>query len=404
MLSVADARSRIEAAFKPLSSEQVGLTEALGRVLAEDGAARVTQPPVAVSAMDGYAVRAADLSTTPARLRLVGSIAAGSGGDVAVGPGEAARIFTGAPLPRGADTIVIQENAAREGDHVVVREGAAKGRFVRGAGLDFSVGDVLLRRGRLLTARDIGMAAAMNLPWLKVSRRPRIAILSTGDEIVLPGDPIGKSQIVGSNGFALAAFATACGAEPIQLGISRDEKQALQRLAEAAESADLLVTSGGVSVGEHDLVRQALGEIGMAVDFWRVAIRPGKPLMFGKVGGTPVLGVPGNPVSALVCATIFLRPAIHVMLGRIGDLDGPDAALLGCDLAANDERQDYLRSRLSRDDQGRLLATPFPQQDSSMLSLMASADCLVIRPPFAPPIKAGAPVPILPLAGGALSI
>ena len=404
MLSVAEARARIVAAFHPLGSEQVGLLSALGRVLAADLAARVTQPPAAVSAMDGYAVRADDVAKVPARLRVVGQAPAGGSYDAQVGTGQAVRIFTGGPLPAGTDTIIIQEDVTAEGQQVVVREGAPRGTYVRPAGLDFKAGDVLLRKGRLLTARDVGIAAAMNVPWLSVTRRPRIAILATGDEVVMPGDPLGPHQIVSSNGLSLAAFVTACGADPIHLGIAPDDRAALKAMAQGAIGADLLVTSGGASVGDHDLVQAALGDTGMQMDFWKIAMRPGKPLMFGTIGATRVLGVPGNPVSSLVCATMFLRPAIDAMLARIDEPAPQPTALLGRDLPENDSREDYLRARLSHDPQGRLVATPFDRQDSSMLSFLSKADCLVVRAPRAPAIKAGAVVNIVPLSGGCLSI
>jgi len=404
MLSVAEAQARIRAAFQRLGSEQVGLTAALGRVLAEDVVARVTQPPVAVSAMDGYAVRAADVASVPARLRVVGSAPAGGAYAGNVGAGQAVRIFTGGPLPAGADTIVIQEDTTADGDAVVVKEGAARGTYVRPAGLDFRAGEALLAKGRLLTSRDIGIAAAMNVPWLRVTRRPRIAVLATGDEVVMPGDAIGPNQIVSSNGLSLSAFATACGAEAIHLGIVSDDLDALRRSAAGAAGADLLVTSGGASVGDHDLVQAALSSAGMTLDFWKIAMRPGKPLMFGRIGLTAVLGVPGNPVSTLVCALMFLKPAIDVMLGRTEAEQPPPTALLGRDLPQNDSREDYLRSRLSYDAHGRLVATPFDKQDSSMLSLMAKSDCLVVRAPRAPAIKAGAAVAIVLLSGGCLSI
>jgi molybdopterin molybdotransferase len=404
MLSVAEARARIVAAFHPLGSEQVGLLSALGRVLAADVAARVTQPPAAVSAMDGYAVRADDVAKVPARLRIVGQAPAGGSYEGPVTAGQAVRIFTGGPLPAGADTIIIQEDTTAEGDHVVVREGAPRGTYVRPAGLDFKAGDVLLQKGRLLTARDIGIAASMNAPWLPVTRRPRIAILATGDEVVMPGDPVGPHQIISSNGLSLAAFVTACGGDPIHLGIAPDDRAALQAMAQGAVGADLLVTSGGASVGDHDLVQAALGEAGMKMDFWKIAMRPGKPLMFGNIGATRVLGVPGNPVSSLVCATMFLRPAIDAMLGRIAAPEPQPTALLGRDLPQNDSREDYLRARLSHDSQGRLVATPFEKQDSSMLSFLSRADCLVVRAPRAPAIEAGALVAIVPHAGGCLSI
>jgi molybdopterin molybdotransferase len=404
MLSVAEARARIVAAFHPLGSEQVGLLSALGRVLAADVAARVTQPPAAVSAMDGYAVRADDVAKIPARLRIVGQAPAGGSYEGPVTAGQAVRIFTGGPLPAGADTIIIQEDTTAEGDHVVVRESAPRGTYVRPAGLDFKAGDILLQKGRLLTARDIGIAASMNAPWLTVTRRPRIAILATGDEVVMPGDPVGPHQIISSNGLSLAAFVTACGGDPIHLGIAPDDRAALQAMAQGAVGADLLVTSGGASVGDHDLVQAALGEAGMKMDFWKIAMRPGKPLMFGNIGATRVLGVPGNPVSSLVCATMFLRPAIDAMLGRIAAPEPQPTAMLGRDLPQNDSREDYLRARLSHDSQGRLVATPFEKQDSSMLSFLSKADCLVVRAPRAPAIEAGALVAIVPLAGGCLSI
>ncbi|MFO1059609.1 MAG: gephyrin-like molybdotransferase Glp [Dongiaceae bacterium] len=402
MISVEDARSRILGALQPLGSEVVALAAAHGRVLAEDVAARLTQPPAAVSAMDGYAVRGADLGTIPARLRVVGQVAAGSGDPGTVGPGEAARIFTGAALPAGADTIVIQEDADRAGDWVSVREATATGAYVRRAGLDFAAGELGLGRGRLLTARDIGLAAAMNWPWLRVTRRPRVAILATGDEVVMPGEPIAAGQIVSSNALALAAFVAACGGEPLNLGVVGDDRAAIAAMAAAARGADLLVTTGGASVGEHDLVQAALGDQGLELDFWKIAMRPGKPLLFGRLGGTPVLGLPGNPVSALVCAAIFLRPALQRLLGRPAGAEPAQHARLGAPLPANDRRQDYLRARLGHED-GAAVATAFPVQDSSMVSRLAWADCLIVRPPLAPALAAGATVEILGLGGGTLS-
>jgi len=398
MIPVQDAKQRILAAFDKLPPELVPLGEALGRVLAEDVVARVTQPPVAMSAMDGYAVRAADVAKVPATLRQIGSAPAGGAFDGTVGPGECVRIFTGGPMPRGSDAVVIQEDTTAEGAAITVRESAAAGRYVRRAGLDFKAGDVGIPAGRVLNARDIGFAAAMNHPWLKVVRKPRVAIIATGDEVVLPGDPLGPNQIVSSNGPALAAFVTASGGEPISLGIAPDSAAALQSMADGARGADLLVTTGGASVGDHDLVRSALGERGLVLDFWQIAMRPGKPLIFGKIGDTPLLGLPGNPVSSLVCALVFLRPALSRMLG----LAEPAAAerptaRLGRDLEANDRREDYLRATLTVDAAGRLVATPFEKQDSSMLSLLAKADCLVVRPPHAPAAKAGETVEIIAL-------
>ena len=404
MISVEEALSRLLEPLEPLPPEQVSIVDALGRVLAEDVAARRTQPPFAVSAMDGYAVRAEDVSTVPVELRIVAEVPAGAGFGGHVGAGETARIFTGAPLPEGTDTIVIQEDTERDGSRVRMLEGAPRGRYVRREGLDFGEGDVLLRAGRRLTARDIGLLAAMNRPWLFVHRRPRIGILSTGDEIVMPGDPIGPHQIVSSNSLALAAFVTACGGIPVSAGNAPDDPEALRRIAAATSGVDLLVTTGGASVGEHDLVRDALAADGLELDFWQIAMRPGKPLMVGRYRGTPMLGLPGNPVSTLVCALLFLKPALDRLGGVSPSAESTPAARLGVALAKNDRRQDYLRSRLARAADGTLEVFPFDVQDSSMMRLLAAADCLVVRPPSAPAVAAGATVPVVPFPGGALPI
>jgi molybdopterin molybdotransferase len=402
VISVEEALSRLLAPLEKLPIEQISIVDGLGRVLAEDLAARRTQPPFAVSAMDGYAARAEDLATVPVELRIVAEVPAGAGFGGHVGPGEAARIFTGAPMPAGTDTIVIQEDTQREGDRVQVLEGAARGRYVRREGLDFSEGDVLLRAGQRLTARDIGLAAAMNRPWLFVHRRPRVGILSTGDEIVMPGDPIGPHQIVSSNSLSLAAFVAACGGIPVSVGNAPDDPAALRQVAAATRGVDLLVTTGGASVGEHDLVRDVLGADGLELDFWQIAMRPGKPLMVGRYRGTPMVGLPGNPVSTLVCALLFLRPALDRLSGAVSAEEAAPAARLGTALPKNDRRQDYLRSKLARAADGTLEAYPFEVQDSSMMRLLSEADCLVVRPPHAPAIAAGATVSIVPFPGGAL--
>ncbi|HXP30574.1 MAG TPA: gephyrin-like molybdotransferase Glp [Stellaceae bacterium] len=399
MISVAEALARLIAPLEPLGAEQVSLAEAVGRVLAEDVVSRRTQPPFAVSAMDGYAVRAADVATVPARLRVVGSVPAGQAYAGSLGKGEAVRIFTGAPVPDGADCIVIQEDTAREGDIVVVREGSAPGRYVRPAGLDFRAGEVGLTAGRRLTARDVGLAAAMNRPWLLVHRRPRVAILPTGDEVVMPGDPVGPHQIVSSNGLALGALVSEAGGLPVQLAIAPDDSAGLQRIAAAAAGSDLLVTTGGASVGEHDLIRDALGATGLTLDFWTVAMRPGKPLMVGRYRDTPMIGLPGNPVSSLVCGLLFVKPAIERLQGLASEAAAPARARLAVALGANDRRQDYLRAKLRRAADGTLEVEPFAKQDSSMLSLLAQSDCLVVRPPDAPAAAKGAWVEIIPLGG-----
>jgi molybdopterin molybdotransferase len=398
MIPVAEAQQRILSGLHAIGAETIGLDAALGRTLAEDVRARLTQPPAPVSAMDGYAVRAADIASLPASLKRIGQAPAGHPFDGKVGPGECVRIFTGGEVPEGADTILIQEDAEESDGIVRPKESVKRGTYVRPAGLDFREGDVVLREGLTLDPRHIGLAAASNHAWLSVRRRPRVAILATGDEIVLPGTLPKKGQIVSSNGPSLAAFVRRAGGEPIILPIAPDDPAALKELARGAARADLLVTSGGASVGEHDLVRSALGEEGLSLDFWQIAMRPGKPLMFGKLGAIPLLGLPGNPVSGFVCAHLFLGPAIAKLLGKADVLPQPMAAKLGRDLAANDRREDYLRSTLARDAGGNLIVTPFEKQDSSMISVLARADALAIRPAGAPAAKAGDSIAVLPLA------
>jgi len=400
MISVAEALAKVLAGISEVSSEQVPLSDALGRVLAEDIAARLTHPPAAVSAMDGYAVRAEDVSRVPVTLKQIGESQAGSGFDGSVGAGEKVRIFTGAPLPDGADAIVIQEDTDTDGDVITMKESSPSGKWVRPAGLDFNEGDVLLKAGEMLTARAVGLAGAMNVPMLNVRRRPHVAFMSTGDELVMPGDRVGPDQIINSNAIAMAAYVQALGGEPDNLGIARDTEGSLRQVLEGAKGADLLVTMGGASVGDYDLVQKVLGEQGMDLGFYKVAMRPGKPLIFGTLAGIPVLGLPGNPVSAGVTAAIFLKAAMEKMLG-IPENTGPAAtAVLSSDLGKNGWRQDYMRARLSHDKDGNLVATPFEAQDSSMQARLAEAGCLIVRAPDAPPAKKGERVEIIPLAVG----
>jgi molybdopterin molybdotransferase len=391
LMPVAQALTRVLQDAQPLPPELAPLAQAHGRVLTEDIAALRTQPPADVSAMDGYAVRAADVARVPARLKLVGEVAAGHPFRGPVGTGEAARIFTGGVLPPGADTIVIQENAVRDGDIVVVTVVAAKGRHVRVAGLDFTRGALLLARGRRLTDRDLALAAAMNHPSLPVHRRPKLAVLATGDELVMPGCNPGFGEIVYSNGYATMALARREGCEVIDLGIVPDR---LEQTASAVRRAhdlgnDILVTSGGASVGDYDLVQKALAAEGLALSFWKIALRPGRPMMHGRLGAMHVLGLPGNPVSAYVCAILFLLPLIRRLSGRSDAALTLDAALLGRELPANDEREDYLRATLAAGSDGLPLAIPAEIQDSSMLRPLALADCLIVRPPLAPAAKVG---------------
>ena len=403
MISVAEARARITSALIPVSSEIVSVAEASGRVLAEDVCAAITQPPAAVSAMDGYALCATDLEALPATLSVIGEAAAGGAFAGALGPGQAVRIFTGGPVPEGADTIVVQEDVVAEGASIVVGAAVPAGTYIRPVGLDFTTGDLGVAAGTRLGAREVGLAAAMNRPWLTVRRRPRVALLATGDEIVRPGEPVGRDQIVSSNTLALAALLSANGAEPVDLGIALDNRDSLLAMAAGAAGADLLITMGGASVGDHDLVQSVLGERGLEVDFWRIAMRPGKPLMFGTLGPVPMLGLPGNPVSSLVCGLIFVLPALRALLGLPAAGPRTEPARLGRDLAANDRREDYLRATLSdaptlADTEGHAIATPFEIQDSSMFSLLTQADCLVLRPPHAPAARAGDAVEMIRLA------
>ena len=405
MISVAEALERVTMGVERVPAEQIGIADALGRVLAEDVVSRVTQPPADVSSMDGFAVRSQDVASSPTTLVRVGESAAGRAFAGRVDAGQTVRIFTGAPVPEGADAIIIQEDTESDGDAVTMKVSADVGAFVRRAGLDFQAGQALLPAGLLVTARDVGMAAAMNVPWLMVRRRPRIAIVATGDELVMPGDPVGPSQILSSNSLALAATVKAFGGVPVNLGIARDDEQSILAMVTAARGADMLVTIGGASVGDHDLVRKVLGDEGFDLTFYRIAMRPGKPLIFGRLGETPVLGLPGNPVSVGVTSMLFLRPAMRIMLGMAAEDGPPPRAILGRDLGENDRREDYLRSTLNQDDGGNLVATPFEIQDSSMLALFSQADCLVIRPPFAPPVAAGTWVSYLPLRkSGMISI
>lgn len=389
MVPLAEARSRILAKLSPVASEMVALPDGLGRVLAAPVTARVTQPPHDMSAMDGYAVRAADQEAD-----LIGAAPAGHPFAGLVGPGQAVRLFTGSVIPDGADAVVAQEDVERSGEHIRVKPSRA-GQHIRRAGQDFVAGQVLIPACTRLGARGIGLAAAANCPWLQVYRRPRVAILATGDEISLPGDPLGPGGIVSSNAHALAALVRLGGGEPLVTPIARDERSTIARSAEGL-SADLLVTIGGASVGDHDLVQSGLGDSGFVLDFWQVAMRPGKPLLFGRLGRLPVLGLPGNPVSAFVCAIMFMLPA----LARLGGMADAEPALsrgrLTTPVAANDHRADHLRATVTAGPDLPLV-TPFARQDSSLLSILHSAHALVLRAPHAVALPAGAEVDMLRL-------
>lgn len=398
LLPVDEALARILAAAGKPQVETIALGAAGGRVLATDLHAKRQQPPFIGSAMDGYAVRAADVAAAPVTLRLIGQSAAGHAFSGEVKTGEVVRIFTGAPVPAGADSVVIQENTLAAGDQIEITEPITKGRNIRKAGLDFNEGDLLLKAGRVLDPSALALAAAADNPHLPVFCRPKVAILATGDELVNPGEPYRADQIIASNSFGLTEIVRQAGGIAIDLGIAEDRLEALSEAFDraVAAGADILVTLGGASVGDHDLVQPALVAKGLQLDFWKIALRPGKPLMFGQLGKMNVLGLPGNPVSSLICAHIFLVPLIHAMLGLP---HAPDlrSAILGSDMDTNDQRQDYVRASIVKNTDGTLTATPFPVQDSSMLKFLADASGLIIREPHAPAIKAGASCKVLML-------
>lgn len=396
MLPVQEARARIVAGMRPTQGEIVALPDAWGRVTSSAVLARLTQPPSDVSAMDGYALRAAD-GVAGAVLQVVGRAPAGHAYGGIVGAGQSVRLYTGSAVPAGADTVAVQEDVAASDGSIALSAAALPGRHIRRMGQDFHVGAELIPAGTRLGARAVGLAAAANHPWLAVHRRPRIAILATGDEISLPGEPLGPASIVSSNAHALAALVRAGGGDPMVLPIARDTKQAIADAVQALAGVDMLVTTGGASVGDYDLVQGGLAERGFALDFWRVAMRPGKPLLFGMLGGVPVLGLPGNPVSALVCAVLFLLPALARLSGLPGDVLPSVMLPLGTAVAANDHREDYMRAAIAPGPDGRDVVTPFARQDSSMMHMLAQAHGLLIRPPHGLALPTGTLVPVLRL-------
>ncbi|MBB4209958.1 gephyrin-like molybdotransferase Glp [Rhodothalassium salexigens] len=427
MRSVDDAHTAIQATLAPLPAEWVTLDAAHGRVLAEPVVARRTQPPAALSAMDGYAVRAAEAGDG-AVLRVAGETAAGDDPGAPLAPQTARRIYTGAALPKGADAVLIQEHASpaggrddvdgeggddrlgdrlgdggrdddgQDGGRIRVDRGVDPGAHVRPRGQDFAAGQPLLAPGTRLGARHIALAAAGQVPWLAVHARPRVALLATGDELVRAGEPLGAHAIVDTVTPALAAQLRAAGAEVVALGIARDREAELAAYAGALARADLALTVGGASVGARDLIRSALGRAGLALDFWTIAMRPGKPLLFGRfASGTPLIGLPGNPVSALVCAQLFVLPAVDRLAGGDGRPPRPVQALAAHDLPAGGARQDYQRAALTTDALGQRWVRPLSPQDSAMLTTLAAADALLVRPAGAPAAATGTAVPVLPL-------
>ena len=395
LIPVSDAIRLVLSDLHRLGVERVPITEAHGRVLAASLGAKLTQPPFDASAMDGYAVRAVDVAALPATLALIGESAAGARFDGSVGPGQAVRIFTGAPVPDGADTVVIQEDTETRGDSVVVKDAVA-GRHIRPRGQDFVEGEVYLKDRTRLGARDLILAAAMNYADLLVRRQPTVAILATGDELMPPGSDLGPDQIVASVSYGIAALVETYGGKAIDLGIAGDDEAALADAISRSAGADILVTIGGASVGDRDLMKTALANAGLKLEFSKVAMRPGKPVFFGRLGATRVLGLPGNPVSAFVCSVVFLRTMLRTLLGEDAPVV-PQQAILANALPANGPRQHYVRATSTFTDDGTRHVRVLSSQDSSLMASLAKADCIIGQPPRSPGLPKGAKVVIVPL-------
>jgi molybdopterin molybdotransferase len=390
MITVDDARSLLLDLVAPLPSERVDLVASAGRTLSEDLAARRDQPPFAASAMDGYAMKSAEVELH-AMFKVIGEAAAGHAFDGVVGPGQAVRIFTGAPVPEGADFVVIQEDISQTGDLITIRDEPGSSSNIRAKGGDFQVGTTVDAPKRL-RAEDVALLAAMNCDTVPVTRRPVVALISTGDELVMPGDTPSPDQIIASNTFGLKAMLEQAGAEVRMLPIARDTEASLTTAFSLADGADLVVTIGGASVGDHDLVGKVAQDLGMDRAFYKVAMRPGKPLMAGRLNGAAMVGLPGNPVSAMVCGEIFLKPMIQKMLGFADQKPDVMRAVLTAPLTANGPREHYMRATLSPEG-----IAAFDNQDSAMLTLLAQADALLIRPPHDPARAVGEEVEYLKL-------
>lgn len=401
LLPVNEALERLLSDVKPLPAETSSLADAIGRTLAHDLYALRTQPPFAASAMDGYAVRAEDIASLPAKLQVTGESLAGRRFEGTLNAGQAVRIFTGAPVPEGADTVLLQEDAiVHPNGFIEAAESTAFGRHIRKAGLDFVSDEKLLEAGRVLDGPALALAAAANHPTVSVVKKPLVAILATGSELVAPGNEPGPDQIVASNTFAIMALVVEAGGEVLDLGIVGDDLAALDLAIERARNsgADVLVTLGGASVGDHDLVKEALTAAGMELNFWKIAMRPGKPLMYGRLAQLRILGLPGNPVSSVVCGQLFLKPLVAALCGADHHHDFR-SAVLGAAMEANSTRQDYVRAVVATAEHhgDQLVATPFATQDSSMLKTLAEANALIVREPYAPAAAVGDPCKVLML-------
>lgn len=390
MISVSEALDALLALVSPLQAETVPLEEAAGRVLVAQAVARRDQPPFAASSMDGYAINAAE-AERHAQFKVIGEAAAGHRFEGRVGPGQAVRIFTGAPVPEGADFVVIQEDTDRSGDLLTITADPGTKPNIRPKGADFTIGTTV-DAPRRLSAQDVALLASMNIPAVTVTRRPDVVLISTGDELVLPGQEPGPDQIIASNTFGLQAMLRANGAHPRILPIARDTEASLRTAFELAQGADLIITIGGASVGDHDLVGAVAQSLGMERSFYKVAMRPGKPLMAGRMGTAAMIGLPGNPVSAMVCGHVFVAPVLGKMLGLGDTRPHPQAAILAEPIDANGPRTHYMRAVIKA---GQV--TAFDRQDSSLLTVLAQANALLIRPPHDPERPAGDVVDFIPI-------
>ena len=394
MISVEEALDRVFALVRPLSAETVPLAQAAGRVMVAPAVAQRDQPPFAASAMDGYAIHGSAAKTGDS-FAVIGEAGAGHAFTGTLHPGQAVRIFTGAPLPQGAGRVIIQEDVTRDGDHIILGEKLDAGLNIRPAGGDFHAGDSL-SAPRRLRANDLALLAAMNIPSVQVTRRPVVALIATGDELVMPGEAPRDDQIIASNTFALKAMVEAEGGEARLLPIARDTEAELRHVLTLARGADMIVTVGGASVGDHDLVGKVAEDMGLARAFYKIAMRPGKPLMAGRLFDAPMLGLPGNPVSSIVCGHLFMLPALRAMLGLGAHPPATRRATLGADVGPTGPRTHYMRARLS-DGDGLPVITPFDRQDSSLLSILSHADALLVRPLGDGPRQAGEQVTYLPI-------
>lgn len=390
MITVDQARAALFALIDPLPAEEVDLIDAAGRVLARELRARRDQPPFAASSMDGYAVKAAEVERD-AMFKVIGEAAAGHRFQGTVGAGQTVRIFTGAPIPEGADFVVIQEDVSRSGDLITITDDPGGKTNIRPAGGDF-VSGTPMPAPRILAPQDIALLASMNVARVPVIRKPVVALLATGDELVMPGETPGPDQIIASNSFGLKAMVDALGASARLLPIARDTVSSLRMAFDLARGADLVVTIGGASVGDHDLVASVAAGLGMERSFYKVAMRPGKPLMAGRLNGAAMVGLPGNPVSAMVCGHVFLAPMIRKMLGLVAEVPSLRQARLGTALGPNGPREHYMRAVIRNDEM-----TAFDNQDSSLLTVLSQANALLVRPPNDPPRPAGSVVNYLPL-------